>query len=748
VTRTAHKTCNLCEAACGLLIDVEGDRVAAIRPDKEDPFSRGHICPKAFTLKEIHEDPDRLRRPLRRTARGWVEVGWDEALDEAATRLAALQRRDGRDAVATYVGNPVAHSFSTGLGVLAILQAVGSRSRFCTNSVDSNPKLCSSLLLFGSQVAIPVPDIDRTQHLLVLGANPIVSNGSIMTAPDVRGRLRAIQARGGRIVVVDPRRTETARIADEHVFIRPGEDALLLAALLQVVLAERLGRDSPAMRRAAGLDRLIQPINSLTPERVAPRLGIPAETIRRLAHEFAAAPSAACYGRTGTCNAEFGTLASWLIDVLNLVTGNLDRPGGAMFPTPAVDLGALAARIGQRGHLGRWRSRVRGLPEFNDELPVACLAEEILTPAGQSAAFDSASLRSGRAGEIAPSTPIRGLVTIAANPVLSAPNGGRLDEALAALEFFVAVDIYRNESTRHAHLILPPLWSLEQENYEALAYLVAVRNVAKYSPAVLPAPPGTRRDYDILVELSLRLIERRERGLKGAVAGAVRRTRAVPTPRRLLDLLLRTGPHGDRFLPWSRGLNLKKLEAQKKGIDLGPLEPSLDRVVAGASWRIPLDAPEMLAELARLAARADAAPADGIVLIGRRDVRTNNSWAHNAPLMVKGRPRCTLLMHPRDAARLGLADGQDVRVSSRVGAVVAPLEVSEEVMPGVVSLPHGWGHGRAGTALSIAATQPGVSANDLTDERALDPVVGNPVLNGVPVTVSAAVGGAAAAGQP
>ncbi|HVY63121.1 MAG TPA: molybdopterin-dependent oxidoreductase, partial [Planctomycetota bacterium] len=541
MTRTAHKTCNLCEAACGLLIDVEdGDRVAAIRPDPDDPFSRGHICPKAFTLKEIHEDPDRLRRPLRRTASGgWEEVGWDEALDEAATRLAALQRRDGRDAVATYIGNPVAHSFATGLGALGLVAAVGSRSRFSTNSVDSNPRLCASLLLYGNQVAIPVPDIDRTRFMLILGANPVVSNGSVMTAPGVRARLRAIQARGGKLVVVDPRRTETARIADEHLFIRPGEDALLVAALVGVVVAERLWRESPALARASGLERLAIEVAPFTPERVEGRTGIAAATIRRLAREFAAAPGAVCYGRTGICNAAFAALTSWLIDALNLLTGNLDREGGSMFPTPAVDLGALAARVGQRGHVGRWRSRVRGAPEFNDEIPVACLAEEVLTP------LSAAPAGRGADGlERAPATPVRGLVTIAANPVLSAPNGRRVEEALGALECYVAIDIYRNESTRHAHLILPPAWSLEQDNYEAIAYLVAVRNVAKYSPAVVPAPPGSKRDYDILAELSLRLVERRAGGVRGLLARAARR--AVPTPRRLLDLLLRTGPHGDR----------------------------------------------------------------------------------------------------------------------------------------------------------------------------------------------------------
>ncbi len=737
--RTAFKACNLCEASCGLEIDVDGEgpgaRVVAIRPDRADPFSRGHICPKAFTLREVHDDPDRLRFPLRRTRTGGFErVSWDDALDLAAARLAAIQARDGPDAVATYIGNPVAHSFSTGVYSQVLIAAIGSRNRFCTNSVDSNPRLAASLLLFGSILSIPVPDIDRTSFLLVLGANPIVSNGSVMTAPDVRARLRAIQARGGRVVVVDPRRTETARIADEHLFIRPGDDALLLAALLRTVFAERLSRrESASFGRAASVEALERAVAPFAPEAVAAPLGIEAAAIRRLARDFAAAPAAVAYGRTGTCNQAFGTLATALIDALNAVTGNLDRPGGAMFSTPAVDVGALAARLGLDGAMGRWRSRVRGVPEFNGEVPVACLAEEILTPGP------------GR---------VRGLVTIAANPVLSTPNGRQVDRALAALDLFVAVDIYLNETTRHAHLILPPAWSLEQDNYEALAYQVSVRNFARYSPVVVPPPPGARRDFEVLGGLALRVAERKARtGLARALLRLVRRTGALPRPATLLDILLRIGPYGDRFLPFplpfsrrSRGLSLARLRARPHGIDLGPLVPSLDRVLRTPSRRIELAAPAVLTEIERLAAhlarRLEEGGGDGadgaLVLIGRRDVRTNNSWAHNAPSMVRGRPRCTLLMNPRDAARLGLADGAPVRVRSRVGEVVAPLAVTPEIRPGVVSLPHGWGHDRPGVGLRVAATRPGASVNDVTDEQAIEPVVGNAILNGVPVTVSAA----------
>jgi anaerobic selenocysteine-containing dehydrogenase len=718
-SRTVEKTCNLCEAACGLLVEVAGNRVASIRPDEDDPFSRGHICPKAFALREVEEDPDRLRFPVRRTARGFERISWEEALALTAARLVEVQRRGGRDAVATFVGNPVAHNFATGLYAQPLIQALSSRARFSTNSLDSNPKLCSSLLLFGNLASIPVPDLDRTSFLLILGANPLVSNGSVMTAPDVRARLRAIQARGGKIVVVDPRRTETARIADEHIFIRPGGDAALLAALIEVVIAEELGRAGPATARISGLTRLAAAVRAIPPEVAAGPTGIEPAAIRRLARELAGAPAAACYGRIGTCNQEYGTLASWLVDALNILTGNLDRPGGAMFATPAVDLVGLSGRLGLGGHLGRWKSRVRGAPEFNDEIPAACLAEEILTP--------------GR-GQV------RGLLTFAANPVLSAPNGRQLDRALASLDFFAAVDIYVNETTRHAHVILPPTWSLEHDNYEALAYLLAVRNVAKYSPPVLAPEPGTRHDWEILSDLLLRVLERRRpRGPLAAAFRFARRAGLAPAPRRVLDWLIRLGPHGDRFLPWSRGLNLRKLERRPKGVDLGPLEPSLGRVLQTKSGRIELDHPVILRELARLAGGARRAAAEGgggLVLVGRRDVRTNNSWGHNAPSLARGRPRCTLLMSPRDAERLGLEDGAEVRIASRVGEIVAPLEVSDEMMPGVVSLPHGWGHDRPGIGLRVAAAQPGVSVNDITDEQAIEPVVGNAILNGVPVTVA------------
>lgn len=719
---THHKTCNLCEATCGLLIEVEDDQVVEIRGDKEDPFSRGHICPKAFALRDIHHDPDRLRAPMKRVGDQWKEISWEEALDETAERITSLQKRYGKNAFGTYIGNPTAHNFATAVYGIGLIQSLGTKSRFSASSADQNPHHASSLFHFGSILALPVPDIERTDHLIIMGANPLASNGSLMTAPDIRNRLKAIQQRGGKIVVVDPRRTETARLADEHVFIRPGLDALLLASMLHVVFAEKLTGTCPASGRLAGEQKLRELVQPFSPESVEAPLGISAEEIRRLAREYATTPKAAIYARIGACVQEFGTLTSLLVNTLNMVTGHFDTPGGSMFASPAVDLPGLAARGGQAGGYDRWKSRVRGIPEFNGELTVSCMAEEILTPG------------EGR---------IRGMLTLAGNPILSTPNGTRLDKAFESLEFYVAVDIYINETSRHADIILPPAWSLEQDNYEAAFHMLAVHNTAKFSPAVFKPENDQPADWQILSDLLLRVRERKERNpLKRAGFRLARKRKLAPTPRRILDTLLRIGPYGDKFIPGRDGLSVKKLLDNPKGIDLGPLEPSLDRLCRTPSGRIQLDHPVVREELPRLAEYRDELVAPGangeLLLIGRRDLRTNNSWGHNSRTLVKGKTRCNLIMNPEDANKLGLENGQHITVESRVGKVETDLTVSEEIMPGVVSLPHGWGHGRKGVKLSIAAENPGVSVNDLTDDQHVEPVIGQAILNGVPVTVASA----------
>ncbi|MDY7094461.1 MAG: molybdopterin oxidoreductase family protein [Acidobacteriota bacterium] len=731
-----YRACPLCEAICGLRIEVQEGKVTSIRGDDDDPFSRGHLCPKAVALQDIHTDGDRLRRPRLRTGDGWRELEWPEALDLAARRLRRVQEEHGRHSVAVYLGNPTVHNYGALLYAPAFISALGTRNRFSATSVDQLPHHLAGRLMFGHMLLIPVPDVDRTDFFLMLGANPLASNGSLMTAPGIRRRLKELQGRGGRLVVVDPRRTETAKLADQHLFIRPGGDALLLAALLRELLhsSPRGGAgEEEFQRRLApftdGLEAVREAVEPFTPEAVEAGTGVAPETLRQLARDFAEAPSAVCYGRMGASTQAFGALCQWLINVINTVTGNLDRPGGALFARPAVDV----VKSSGRGGVGRFKSRVRGLPEFGGELPVAALAEEMETPGeGQ----------------------IRALVTHAGNPALSTPNGRRLERALGELDFFVAIDFYVNETTRHADLILPPTGPLEHEHYDLAFHALAVRNTARFSRAVFDAEPGALHDWQIFDQLRSRLqrFGPRKAPLKKRLAGWLTGRLG---PRRLLDLGLRTGPYGGGLNPLAKGLRLRNLLDDPHGIDLGPLEPSLPRRLRTRDRRLHLAPEELLADLVRLREHLPAGDSAGssaqaetgtpgepgaLQLIGRRQVRSNNSWMHNYPRLMRGKDRCTLLMHPDDATARGLADGARVSVRSRVGSIEVPLEVSDEMMAGVVSLPHGWGHGRSGVELETATEHPGASINDLTDDQRIDPVSGNAAFSGVPVTVQAAAG--------
>jgi anaerobic selenocysteine-containing dehydrogenase len=705
-TTTHYRACNLCEAICGLAIEVSGDQIRSIRGDRDDPFSRGHICPKAVALQDVHTDPDRLRHPVRRMGNGtWKSLGWDEAFDEVGDRLRAVQKISGNDAVALYVGNPTVHNWGSLLFGPPLSRALRTRNRFSATSVDQLPHHVAATLMFGHRLLLPIPDVDRTNFLLILGANPVVSNGSMMTAPGFKRRLEELKKRGGRLVVVDPRRTETAAMADQHLFIRPGSDGLLLMTLLQVVFAEGLERQRGTAEFCDSIEVVRELVAEVSPERVAPVTGIGPEAIRDLARAFAAAPSAVCYGRLGVSTQAFGGLCQWLVNVLNTVTGNLDRAGGAMFTRPAVD---LVANTGP-GHLGKYSSRVRGLPAYGGELPVAALAEEILTEG------------EGR---------VRALLTVAGNPVLSTPNGVQLESALESLDFMAAVDFYLNETTRHAHIILPPTSALEHDHYDLVFNLLAVRNVAKYSPALFDPAPDARHDWEILAELHRRLDD------GPPLAQFKRWLNAKIGPRRILDLGLRRGPWGSGFRPFGKGLNLGAVERAVHGVDLGPLEPCLPARLRSPNRRIELAPAPFVKDAQRLLATLDGDRVDQpLLLIGRRHLRSNNSWMHNSRRLVRGKDRCTLLMHPDDAARLGVAGEAKVAVISRTGRIEAPLELSDEVMSGVVSLPHGWGHHRPGTELSVAEKHPGVSINDLTDESVVDDLCGNAVLSGVPVRV-------------
>jgi anaerobic selenocysteine-containing dehydrogenase len=715
---TLHRTCTLCEATCGLSFTLEGERIVAVRGDPDDPISKGYLCPKGTAIPEIHDDPDRLRHPLRRTARGrFAPIPWPEALAEAAAGLARVRERDGGDAVAIYWGNPVIHNAGALLVRLGLNRALGTRNVYGAGSQDVSPRFAASYHLYGSSLAIPVPDLDRSDFFLCVGANPVVSNGSVMTAPDLRGRLRELRRRGGKLVVVDPRRTETAREADEHVAIRPGTDAALLLAMAAVVVRRGHASRDANLLEADGWEEIRRRLAALDVEACAHATGIAAERIARMAIEFAERASSVAYSRVGVCNGRFGTLATYATDLLNLVGGRLGVVGGALFPSPAIDLTRVTRRKGQDGH-GRWHSRVRGLPETLGELPSAALAEEIETPgAGQ----------------------IRALLTFAGNPVLSTPNGQRLAAALDRLEFQVAIDLYVNETTRHADLILPPAWSLAEEHIDLLFPLMSVRNAARCSPAIVKKGADELYDWEILLALT--------RGLGGgptgmpaldAVLRGAERLGLRWTPAGTIDLLLRSGVHGDRFLPWRRGLSLRKLRAAEHGLDLGPLQPGVRRRVFHGDRRLHLaPAPLMRSWDDLVAALGEVPPPDALLLIGRRELRSNNSWMHNLPSLVSGAERCLLQVHPKDAADRGVADGERVVLESRVHRGEVRVQITEDMLPGVVSLPHGWGHAASAPWQQVAGRRPGVSFNDWSDEAVVEGVVGQSVLNGVPVRMTA-----------
>jgi anaerobic selenocysteine-containing dehydrogenase len=702
-----YRNCNLCEAICGIEITVQADGRLDIRGDKDDPFSRGYICPKAVALQDIHYDKDRLRYPVRRTANGWQRIGWDEAFDEVAQNLKRVHANYGKSSTATYLGNPTVHNYGAMLFVPGFIRSLHTRNRFSATSVDQLAHHLSAYLMFGHQLLLPVPDLERTKFFLILGANPAVSNGSMMTAPGMNRRLQEIRERGGKVILVDPRHNETARLVDQHLFIRPGTDVLLLLALLHVVFEDGLTNLGQLGSFTKGVETVAQLVKDFPPEQVAPATAIEANQIRLLAREFANAESAVCYGRIGLSTQEFGGVCQWLINVLNIVTGNLDRPGGAMFTLPAFDPVTAPESLAPRGSFARWHSRVRKLPEFAGEIPVATLAEEILTEGkGQ----------------------IKALVTLAGNPVLSTPNGRELDRALASLEFMVSIDCYINETTRHAHIILPPTSSLERGHYDLAFHLLAVRNIAKFSPPLLQREADTRHDWEILLELQTRMANG---GLLNRLKNSV--MKQFLTPERMLDLGLRFGPHR---------LSLRKVKKAVHGIDLGPLTSCLPGRLRTADKFIDM-APEVLVkDVERVKSKFPATAVyetnGELLLIGRRQLRSNNSWMHNSERLVKGKPLCTVLMNPEDALHRELANGQKVLVRSRVGSIVLPIEISEEMMPGVVSIPHGWGHDRPGNQLEVAQQHPGQSINDLTDNQAIDTLCGTAAFSATAVTVEEA----------
>lgn len=720
--RTLLRTCPLCEAVCGLELTLDrDDHVTSVRGDKQDPFSKGFICPKGASLGQLDEDPDRVTAPMirDRATDTWRTASWTEAFELIAQRFAPIVAEHGKQAAALYLGNPNAHTVAGALYVPVLIRALGSKNFFSASTADQMPKQVASGLMFGDPLTVPVPDLDRTGYLLMLGANPLESNGSLCTAPDFPGRLKALRRRGGRFVVVDPRVTRTAKLADEHLFIRPGSDAFLLFGIVHTLFAENLVDTAERTYEMNGLDEVQTAAAPFTPEAVSARTGVPADTVIRLARELAAAPTAAVYARIGTCTAEFGTLTQWLVDVVNALTGNLDSPGGAMFSNAAA--GGIARSKPFR--LGRWTSRVRGLPEAMGELPVATLADEVVTPGeGQ----------------------VRALVTVAGNPVLSAPSGARLDAALAGLEFMVSVDRYLNETTRHADVILPPPRTLQSAHYDFALLQFAVRNYARYSRPLIPLD-NQLSETEVLARLAAALVGQPQlddqlsavdemiiAGIlhKAGLADRRDELQGANSTEQRIDLMLRLGPYGE----WNGGtLNLQVLLDNPHGIDLGPLQPRLPQALRTASKRVELAPPQLLDDVVRLQTRL-AEPAPEVVLIGRRQLRSNNSWMHNVATLVSGSNRCTLHIHPDDVARLGLGD--QAVVKSAAGTLTVPLEPTDAIMPGVVSLPHGWGH--ADSTQTVARAHAGVNANVLTDDSVVDGPSGTAVFNGVPVTLTPA----------
>jgi anaerobic selenocysteine-containing dehydrogenase len=733
-----HRICPLCEACCGLEIKVDKQQVIGIRGHQADVFSHGYICPKGASLKELHDDPDRLRTPLIKRDGKFVEIGWDEAFAEIDRRLPPILAAHGGDAVATVIGNPAAHKIGLLMYFPRLAKALGTRNIFSASTLDQMPKQLSAGLMFGSWLSIAVPDIERCDFLLILGANPMVSNGSLWTVPDFRGKAKALRARGGRIAVVDPRRSETAAVADEHHFIRPGADVFLLLGLVHTLFDEKLVQLGRLAEHAAGLDEVQAAVREFSPERTAARCGIDAATQRSLARQLAGAERAAVYGRIGTCTQEYGTLCSWLVDVLNVLTGNLDREGGAMFPKAAAFAVNTQGKPGSgKGvRVGRHKSRVSNAPEVMGEYPITCLAEEI---------------------ETAGDGQVKALITIAGNPVLSSPNGERLSAAFDQLDFMLSIDIYVNETTRHADLILPGSSPLEDLHYDIAFQQFSYRNHARFSEPVLTREAGHPPEWQILLRLAaiaqgkgaqidieafdLELFAGDLQRSAGAQTEAILDALAGLTgPERQIDFAMRTGPYGDLFGQKPEGINLAKVKAATGGIDLGPMQPRIPEMLRTPSGKIELAPAILIDDLKRPAAALNQASPQ-MVIVGRRQIRSGNSWMHNLPILAKGPYRCTALVNPADARRLGLQDGGKARIVSIASggrSIEAQVELCEDMMPGVVSLPHGWGHDLAGIRMAVAAERPGANLNTLLDDSLRDPLSGNAVLSGIAIDLYAA----------
>ena len=736
-TETIYRSCPTCEASCGLVLEVDRQarQVISIKGDPDNHRSRGYVCAKSQAFRYIYEDPERLTRPVKKIDGKWQDIGWEEALAETAQRLTEIRDKYGKDTIAMYYGNPNGHNFSTQIYTQMFITLLNTQRFFSAGSVDQQPKNLSCELLYGNGWVFPIPDIDHTDFFVCMGGNPMVSQGSLMSAPDIENRLKAIQQRGGSVVVIDPRRTETADIADQHLFIRPGTDAFLLLAFVHELFA--IGKVAPGRLAdfTDGIEKLENLSAPYSPEAVATITGVPAARLRQLVNDFCSASAPVLYGRIGLCTQQFGTLASWLVDVVNILTGRLDATGGAMFPRPATAHNDPAAAPPELGY-NRWQSKARGFPEYMSMLPASLMAEEM---------------------ELQGEHQVRAMITVAGNPVLSVPNGKRIHAALQKLDFMVAFDFYINETTSQADIIIPSTTQLEHSNYDFLFSATCVRNFAQYSPQVFAPQPEALEQWQIINEVTARMHGMSRADLEAMMLDGMiaqlqanapelahislddikQKTAEHDGPERLLDIMLRAGPYGDKFD--GEGLNLSSLKKAPHGIDLGPLQPRLPDLLATKNRRINIAPDIITADLTRLQAALDKGPGDHMLLIGRRHIRDMNSWLHNLNHYARGKNRCTLLINPQDAQRIGLTAEGMARITSRVGEFEAEVAISDSIMPGVVSLPHGFGHNYTDTQQSVASSKaPGISANDLVDDNEMDVPSGTSVVNGVPVTVRAA----------
>ncbi|MBU2510680.1 molybdopterin-dependent oxidoreductase [bacterium] len=698
-----YRACHLCEATCGLEITVKDKKILSIKGNKEDPLSHGYFCPKALALKEVQNDPDRLKTPVKRVGSDWKTISWDEAFDTVVEQFVMIRENHGPNSIGIYLGNPCVHNYGMMTHAGHFLGLLKTRNRFSATSLDQLPHHLVGYWMYGHQMMVPIPDIDRTDYFLIIGGNPVVSNGSMMTVPNIKKRIKALKARGGKLVVIDPRRTETAKSASEHIFIRPGSDAVFLLALLNILFGKTQGKVHHLDNITVGLDQVKEQIRRFTPEIAETVCGIDVNTIRRLGAELFSSRKAVCYGRMGVSVQSYGTLCQWIIQLINIVIGSLDKEGGALFSSPAFD--TIAGPASRPGHYDQWQSRVGDLPEFGGELPSVAMAEEMLT-----------------AGE----GQIKAMFTAAANPVLTASNGTQLEKAFSSLDFMVSLDPYINETTRFADIILPPTTALEHDHYDIAFNALSVRNTARYNQPLFEKPEGSRHDWEIYTELGKRLADKL--GVK---------SKPEMTPEQMLDFSLQTGPYG-AHAGHALKLSLESLKKEKNGIDFGPLKPSLPERLATNDKKIQCAPALLIKDLDRVEQELMKTPTDPhrFLLIGRRHLFDANSWLHNVKRLVKGKDRCQLYIHPVDLEEHDLKDGDRVTVSSGTGSVKVALKVTDEIIPGVVCLPHGWGHHRNGIKLSVAREHAGVSFNDLTDDKAFDPISGNAVLNAISVKIT------------